>query len=57
MTHIAFGVIGEIGTPEKEDQDWTTVTVDYKSLSEGHENFFKYCQGPYIDVDIDYKHL
>ena len=53
IIHTSVGAIGEINTPEKKDnRDWTKVIVDQKILSEGRESSFKYCHGPYIDIDI-----
>ena len=50
----AFEVIGEIITPEKEGWAYSTkIMVNHKkSLSEGRESSFKYCQGPYVDIYI-----
>ena len=31
--------------------------VNHKSVSEGHERFFKYNQGPFIDIDIDFHQM
>ena len=55
MRHFAFDVTGAISTHEK--QGWPVldkVMIEHKSLSEGREMCFKYCQDPYIDIDIDF---
>ena len=56
IIHTSVGAIGEINTPEKkDDRDWTKVIVDQIILSEGRESSFKYCHGPYIDIDIAFQ--
>ena len=41
----------------KADQDRTKVMINHKSLSEHGEMSFKYFQGSYIDINIDFHQL
>ena len=38
---------------KKPEWDWTKVIVDHKTLSEGRERYFIYCQGTAIKIDLD----
>ena len=42
---------------KKLDSDWTKVIVDHKTLLEGRERYFIYCQGTAIRIDIDFHQL
>ena len=57
-TYCLWGQLGESAL-QKRKADWgrTTMMVDHKSLSEGHEMSFKYCQGSYIDNSIVFHQL
>ena len=56
MRHTDTGAIGgnqkEI-LRKKYGRDWSKVMGDRKSSSDGREKSTKYCQRPYIDIDID----
>ena len=56
MHHTVSGVIGEISTVEKSTG---TEKSDgrLRTLSDSCDRYFEYCQGPYIDIGIDFHQL
>ena len=42
---------------KKDGRDRTKVMIECNGLSEGRKGAFKYCQGPYIDIYIDFHQL
>ena len=42
---------------KKAGWDWTKVMVNHKTQLEAYDMGFKYFQGPYIGIDIDFHHL
>ena len=52
MRHTAFvGIWGYQRSRQKR------LMIDHKPLSDGHERSYVYCQGPYIDIGIDFHQL
>ena len=57
-SELLLGQLGKSALPQKKaHQDKTKAVVIPKSLSEYHRRLFKYCQGPYIGIDIDFHQL
>ena len=58
IRQTALGQLGKSALPRKKaDRHRTKVMIDHKSLSEGLKRSLKYCQRPYIDIDIAFHQL
>ena len=57
-THCIFQQFGKSALPKKKaDLDRTKVSVDHKTLSEGHERRDIYCHAAFIEIDTDFHQL
>ena len=59
MRHIAFGTapLEKLTLAKRADRDRKKALVERKSLLEGQEMSFNFCQGAFVEIGIDFLQL